>query len=102
MSEDLNAVEEVVEAELIVEDVTPAEEAAVEAAVEEEIAAVVPEKKAASRGKKFQAEPEDAAEASVELEEVVEVVVPTPVVTPTAVTPVVQSGGMSLSIRNRS
>ena len=102
MSEDLNAVEEVVEAELIVEDVTPAEEAAVEAAVEEEIAAVVPENKAASRGKKFQAEPEAAADASVELEEVVEVVVPTPVVTPTAVTPVVQSGGMSLSIRNRS
>ena len=102
MSEDLNAVEEVVEAELIVEDVTPAEEAAVEAAVEEESAAVVPETKAASRGKKFQAEPEAAADASVELEEVVEVVVPTPVVTPTAVTPVVQSGGMSLSIRNRS
>lgn len=102
MSEDLNAVEEVVEAELIVEDVTPAEEVAVEAAVEEEIAAVVPEKKAASRGKKFQAEPEAAADAPVELEEVVEVVVQTPVVTPTAVTPVVQSGGMSLSIRNRS
>ena len=102
MSEDLNAVEEVVEAELIVEDVTPAEEAAVEAAVEEEIAAVVPENKAASRGKKFQAESKAAADASVELEEVVEVVVPTPVVTPTAVTPVVQSGGMSLSVRNRS
>jgi hypothetical protein len=92
MSEDLNAVEEVVEAEVIVEDATPAEE---------EIAAVVPEKKAASRGKKFQAEPEDAAEVSVELEEVVEVVVPEPTPTPVTVTPVVTSGGMSLSIRNR-
>jgi hypothetical protein len=112
MSEDLNAVEEVVEtpeaeiveaveAEVAVEDVISTEEVAVEAAVEEEIAAVVPEKKATSRGKKFQAEPEDAAEVSVELEEVVEVVVPEPTPTPVAVTPVVTSGGMSLSIRNR-
>jgi hypothetical protein len=95
MSEDLNAVEEVVEAveaEVIVEDATPAEE---------EIAAVVPENKAASRGKKFQAESKVAAEVSVELEEVVEVVVPEPTPTPVTVTPVVTSGGMSLSIRNR-
>jgi hypothetical protein len=92
MSEDLNAVEEVVEAEVIVEYATPAEE---------EIAAVVPEKKAASRGKKFQAESETAAEGSVELEEVVEVVVPELTPTPVTVTPVVTSGGMSLSIRNR-
>lgn len=102
MSEDLNAVEEAVEAEVIVEDVISTEEVSPEAAVEEEIAAVVPEKKAASRGKKFQAEPEDAAEASVELEEVVEVVVPEPAPISVAVTPVVTSGGMSLSIRNRS
>jgi hypothetical protein len=102
MSEDLNAVEdEVVEAEVVVEEVIPTEEVAVEAAVEEEIAAVVPEKKAASRGKKFQAEPEDAAEASAELEEVVEVVVPAPIPSPVAVTPVTTHGGMSLSIRNR-
>lgn len=104
MSEDLNAVEEVVEtpkAEAAVEEVIPTEEVAVEAAVEEEIAAVVPEKKAASRGKKIQAEPEAAADASAELEEVVEVVVPAPTPSPVAVTPVVTSGGMSLSIRNR-
>lgn len=87
MSEDLNAVEEVVE--------TP------EDATEEEIAAVVPEKKAASRGKKFQAEPEAAADTSTELEEVVEVVVPESTPTPVAVTSVVTSGGMSISIRNR-
>ena len=100
MSEDLNAVEEVIETpeaeDEAVEAVISTEEVSPEAAAEEEIAAVVPEKKAASRGKKFQAEPEDAAEASVELEEVVEVVVPEP--TPT---PVVTSGGMSISIRNR-
>jgi len=101
MSEDLNAVEEVVETEAVVEDVIPAKEAVVEAAAEEEIAAVVPENKAASRGKKFQAEPEAAVEAAAELEEVVEVVVPEPTPTPVAVTPVVTSGGMSLSVRNR-
>ena len=72
-----------------------------EAATEEEIAAVVPDSKAASRGKKFEAEPEAAAEVSVELEEVVEVVVPEPIPTPVTVTPVATSGGMSLSIRNR-
>jgi hypothetical protein len=99
MSEDLNAVEaEVVEAEVAVEEVIPAEEAAVEAAAEEEIAAVVPEKKAASRGKKIQDEPEAAADAPAELEEVV---VPAPVVVPAAVTPVTARGGMSISIRNR-
>ena len=38
-----------------------------EAATEEEIAAVVPDSKAASRGKKFEAEPEAAAEVSVDL-----------------------------------
>jgi len=92
MSEELNAVEEVVEAEVIVEDATPAEE---------EIAAVVPEKKAASRGKKFQAEPEDAAEEPAQLEEVVEVVVPESASNPVAVTSGVISGGMSISIRNR-
>jgi hypothetical protein len=92
MSEELNAVEEVVEAEVIVEDATPAEE---------EIAAVVPEKKAASRGKKFQAEPEDAAEEPAQPEEVVEVVAPAPVVAPTAVTQATSRGGISLSIRNR-
>jgi hypothetical protein len=92
MSEELNAVEEVVEPEVIVEDATPAEE---------EIAAVVPEKKAASRGKKIQAEPEDAAEEPAQPEEVVEVVVPAPVVAPTAVAQATTRGGMSLSIRNR-
>lgn len=105
MSEDLNAVEEVIETpeaeDEVVEAVISIEEVSPEAAAEEEIAAVVPEKKAASRGKKFQAEPEDAAEASAELEEVVEVVVPEPTPTPVAVTPVVTSGGMSISIRNR-
>lgn len=94
MSEDLNAVEEAVK---VIE--------AEEAAVEEEIVAVTPENKAASRGKKFQAEPEvavqAAAEAPVELEEVVEVVVPEPTPTSVAVTPVASRGGMSISIRNR-
>jgi len=83
------------------EDLNAIEEAAVEAAAEEEIAAVVPENKAASRGKKFEAEPEAAVEVSAELEEVVEVVVPEPTLSPVTVTPVITSGGMSLSIRNR-
>ncbi len=102
MSEDLNAVEEVVETpEAETEAAVVVEEAEPEAAVEEEIAAVVPEKKAASRGKKFQAESEAAADVPAELEEVVEVVVPAPTPSQVAVTPVVTSGGMSLSISNR-
>ena len=66
-----------------------------EAAAEEEVVAVVPEVVAEPRGKKFKAAVEVEA---AELQEVVEVVVPTP---PAAIAPAASRGGMSISIRNR-